>query len=73
MASIDGFRAHVYLTIITMTLATALPTWMDAQDAKNAQGEDTGIRKFREKVREENGIRSFTGLRRNQYFARITW
>jgi len=53
--SIDGFRAHVYLTIITMALTTAFRTWMDAQDAKNAQGEDTGIRKFREKVREENG------------------
>ncbi|MDX8406120.1 MAG: transposase [Mariprofundus sp.] len=53
--SIDGFRAHVYLTIITMALTTAFRVWMDDQDAKNRQGEDTGIRKFREKVREENG------------------
>ncbi len=53
--SMDGFRAHVYLTIITMALTTAFRVWMDAQDAKNIQGEDTGIRKFREKVREENG------------------
>jgi len=53
--SIHGFRAHVYLTIITMALTTAFRVWMDAQDAKNLQGEDTGIRKFREKVREENG------------------
>ena len=53
--SIDGFRAHVYLTIITIALTTAFRVWMDAQDAKNSRGEDTGIRKFREKVREENG------------------
>lgn len=53
--SIDGFRAHAYLTIITMALTAAFRTWMDAQDAKNIRGEDTGIRKFREKVRAENG------------------
>jgi Transposase DDE domain len=53
--SVEGFRANVYLTIITMALTTAFRVWMDAQDEKADQGTDTGIRKFREKVREENG------------------
>jgi len=53
--TIGGFRAHVYLTLATMALTTAFRTWMDAQDKKNLQREDTGIRKFREKVRGENG------------------
>ncbi len=51
--SMDGFRSHVYLTIITMALTTAFRVWMDDQDAKNQQGEETGIRKFREKGREK--------------------
>jgi len=50
-----GFRAHVYLTLATMALTTAFRAWMDIQDKKNLQREDTGIRKFREKVRGENG------------------
>ena len=50
-----AFRAHAYLTIITMALATAFRTWMDSQDRLESQGEETGIRKFREKVRQENG------------------
>jgi hypothetical protein len=50
-----GFRAHVYLTLITMALACAFRTFMDAQDRLESQGEETGIRKFREKVRQENG------------------
>ena len=53
--SADAFRAHVYLTIITFGLTTAFRYWMDAQDKLNSKGEETGIRKFREKVHEENG------------------
>jgi len=51
----DAFRAHVYLTIITMALTTAFRTWMDQQDKLEQQGKETGMRKFREKVRQENG------------------
>jgi hypothetical protein len=51
----DAFRAHVYLTIIIMALTTAFRTWMDQQDKLEQQGKETGIRKFREKVRQENG------------------
>ena len=50
-----GFLAHVYLTVLVMALTTAFQTWMDQQDKKEKRGEETGIRKFREKVREENG------------------
>jgi hypothetical protein len=50
-----GFLAHVYLTVLVMALTTAFQTWMDQQDKKEKGGEETGIRKFREKVREENG------------------
>jgi len=50
-----GFRAHAYLTLITMALTTAFRTWMDAQDERESRGEETGIRKFREKIRQENG------------------
>ena len=50
-----AFRAHVYLTIITMALTTAFRTWMDQQEKLTQQGKETGIRKFREKVRQENG------------------
>ena len=51
----DSFCAHAYLTIITMALTTAFRTWMDQQDKLDEQGKETGIRKFREKVRQENG------------------
>jgi hypothetical protein len=50
-----AFRAHVYLTLITMALACAFRTFMDAQDRLESEGKETGIRKFREKVRQENG------------------
>jgi len=61
----DAFRAHVYLTIITMALTTAFRTWMDQQDKLEQQGKETGIRKFREKVRQENGSKLivFDGIR----------
>lgn len=51
----DAFRAHTYLTIITMALTTAFRSWMEQQDKLEEQGKETGIRKFREKVRQENG------------------
>lgn len=50
-----GFRAHVYLTILTMALTTAYQGWMEQQDKLENKGGVTGIRKFREKVKEENG------------------
>ncbi|MCF6187902.1 MAG: transposase [Desulfobulbaceae bacterium] len=50
-----GFQAHVYLTVLLMALTTAFQTWMDQQDKLEKAGEETGIRKFREQVREENG------------------
>ena len=50
-----GFMVHAYLTVLVMALTTAFQTWMDQQDKKEKGGEETGIRKFREKVREENG------------------
>jgi hypothetical protein len=53
--TIDAFRSHVYLTLITMALTTVFQTWMDQQDEKEKVGEETGIRKFREKVKQENG------------------
>jgi hypothetical protein len=51
----SAFRAHVYLTIITMALTTAFQTWMDQQDRLEQAGNETGIRKFRQKVKQENG------------------
>ena len=51
----SAFRAHVYLTIITMALSTAFQTWMDQQDRLEQAGNETGIRKFRQKVKQENG------------------
>ena len=51
----ESFRAHVYLTIITMALTTAFRAWMDKQDKLELQGTETGVRKFRETVRQENG------------------
>jgi len=50
-----AYRAHVYLTLVTMALTTTFRIWMDAQDKKERRREETGIRKFREKVRTENG------------------
>ncbi len=50
-----GFRAHVYLTIMIMAMTTAYQCWMEQQDKLEQDGRDSGIRKFREKVREENG------------------
>jgi hypothetical protein len=51
----DAFRAHCYLTIIVMALTIAFQTWMDKQDKLDQNGQETGIRKFREKVKQENG------------------
>jgi len=50
-----SFRAHVYLTIAVIALTTAFRTWMDAEEEKISEGKDTGIRKFRETIRMENG------------------
>ncbi len=50
-----GFIVHAYLTIFVMALTTAFRDWMDQQDKLERKGKDTGIRKFREKVKEENG------------------
>jgi len=51
----DAFRAHAYLTLMVMALTTAFRTWMDRQDKLDKDGHNTGIRKFREKVKQENG------------------
>lgn len=51
----DSFRAHVYLTILVMALTTAFHAWMDEQDKIEKQGKEIGIRKFRERIRQENG------------------
>jgi hypothetical protein len=51
----SGFFVHVYLSIFVMALTTAFKDWMDQQDKLEKKGQDTGIRKFREKVKEENG------------------
>jgi len=51
----EAFRAHVYLTIIVMALTTAFRAWMDKQDKLELKGTETGVRKFRETVRQENG------------------
>ena len=50
-----SFRAHVYLTIATIALTTAFRTWMDKEDSKELKGIETGIRKYREQIRRENG------------------
>ncbi len=50
-----GFQTHAYLTVLVMALTTAFQVWMDQQDKLEKGGKETGIRKFREKVREENG------------------
>ena len=49
-----AFRAHVYLTIITMALTTAFRTWLDQQSKKELAGEDTGIRRYRRQILQEN-------------------
>jgi hypothetical protein len=38
-----------------MALTAAFQTWMDRQDKLAQKGQERGIRKFREKVRQENG------------------
>ena len=50
-----AFRAHAYLTIITMALTTAFRAWLDQQSKKERDGKVTGIRKYRETIRQENG------------------
>jgi hypothetical protein len=50
----NAFRSHVYLTVLMMALTAAFQTWMDQQDKLALKGQETGIRKFREKVRQEN-------------------
>lgn len=52
---VNAFRAHVYLTLLMMALTAAFQTWMDQQDKLEQKGQETGIRKLREKVGEENG------------------
>ena len=51
----NAFRAHAYLALMVMSLTTAFRTWMDHQDKMDKNGQETGIRKFREKVKQENG------------------
>jgi Transposase DDE domain len=51
----NGFQAHVFLTILLMALTTAFRAWMEQQEKMERKGHDTGARKFREQVREENG------------------
>jgi hypothetical protein len=49
-----GFLAHAYLTILTMGLTRAFRDWMAQQDDFEDAGEDTGIRRYRQKIRQEN-------------------
>jgi hypothetical protein len=49
-----GFLVHAWLTILTMALTRAFRDWMIRQEELEDSGEDTGIRKFRRKVRQEN-------------------
>jgi hypothetical protein len=51
----NGFQAHVYLTLLLMALTTSFRGWMEQQEKLERKGHDTGMRKFREQVREENG------------------
>jgi hypothetical protein len=53
--SVHGFRAHVYLTVITMALTTAFRAWLEQQDKLEQAGKETGIRKYRQQVRQDNG------------------
>jgi Transposase DDE domain len=50
-----AFRAHVYLTLITMALTTAFRTWLETQDKKERAGGNAGIRAFCQQVRQECG------------------
>lgn len=51
-----AFRSHAYLTIITMALTTAFRAWLEKLGKKElASGKESGIRKYREKIRQENG------------------
>ena len=56
--TIGGFRAHVYLTFLVLALTTAFRAWLEAHDKsvwdRKPSDPDVGIRKFRERVREEN-------------------
>ena len=38
-----------------MALTTAYQSWLDEQDKLEKDGRETGVRKFREKVKGENG------------------
>lgn len=49
-----GFIVHAYLTILTMALTRAFRDWMIRQEKLEDAGVDTGIRKFRQKVQQEN-------------------
>ena len=49
-----GFLVHAYLTILIMALTRAFRDWMIQQEKHENTGEDTGIRNFRQKVRQEN-------------------
>ena len=53
--TMEAFRAHTYLTVLTMALTTAFRTWMDSKDYRDVKNPDSGIRKFREQIRQENG------------------
>ena len=52
-----GFLVHAYLTILTMGLTRAFRDWMVKQEDLEDAGEDTGIRKFRQRIRLENSNR----------------
>jgi hypothetical protein len=51
----NGFRSHAYLTLLLMAFTTAFRVWMEQQEKMERKGHDTGMKKFREQVREENG------------------
>jgi len=50
-----SFRSHLYLTIATIALTAAFRTWMDKEEDKDAKGQETGIRKYRQRIRKDNG------------------
>ena len=50
----SAFCAHAYLTLTIMALTTVFKVWLAAQEEKNRNGIETGIRKFREQVKVEN-------------------
>ena len=54
---VDHFLAAFgrFQHFFVMALTIAFQTWMDKQDKLDQKGQETGIRKFREKVRQENG------------------